>query len=281
MTANFKNLTYSDGIYRSKKVSHVNYPQSGNDIFSSIEDNSFWYRHRNNCIVGALNNFNPEGQIYDIGGGNGYVSMAIQNHGFQVTLIEPDIQGIYNAKERGIKNLINSSFSDLEFGESKMENVGLFDVLEHIQDDSSFIGQISLNMRNGGLLFITVPSYQGLYSLEDTHDGHFRRYLMSDLVKMLENNGFNVEYSTCFFTYLIIPMYFLRALPTRFHMGKYKSIETYMAKQDKSKYQAEHQVGSRTFHYFLNIIHKVEMLFIRRNCKMKFGASCLIVARKK
>jgi 2-polyprenyl-3-methyl-5-hydroxy-6-metoxy-1,4-benzoquinol methylase len=280
MTNYFSNLIYSEGIYKSKSVSLVNYPSSGNTTFRSIEDDSFWYRHRNNCIINAIDNFQPTGKIFDIGGGNGYVSKAIQDCGFEVALIEPDIEGVLNAKQRGIKNLVNSSFYDLEFDDNKLDNIALFDVLEHIDKDGDFIHQISLKIKQHGLVFITVPSYNSLYSLEDVHDGHFRRYLLSDLFNLLETNGFEVEYSTYFFTYLIIPMYLFRTLPTKLHLGKFESIETYKKKQDKSKYKNEHQIGSKIATWLLNLFHKFEVFCIKHNRKIDFGASCLIVARK-
>lgn len=61
------------GVLRSDKTVALSYPSTGNDVCFSLEDTSFWFRHRNNCILEAVRRLPPQGEILDIGGGNGYV----------------------------------------------------------------------------------------------------------------------------------------------------------------------------------------------------------------
>ena len=82
-----------DGIWYSTDTENISYPPDGNEACFAIEDNSFWFRHRNNCIVSIENTFPPPQKnnktIFDIGGGNGFVSLGIANAGFDVVLVEP------------------------------------------------------------------------------------------------------------------------------------------------------------------------------------------------
>jgi len=96
----FKNLTIKDDIFFTAGSNPVFYPIAGNKVFNNIEENSFWYRHRNNCILKIIELFKPKGAIFEIGGGNGYVSKAIVDKGFDIGLIEPDYYGVLNAKKR-------------------------------------------------------------------------------------------------------------------------------------------------------------------------------------
>ena len=43
-------LYENNGIYFSEKRTEVSYPEEGNKDFFEIEENSFWFNHRNNCI---------------------------------------------------------------------------------------------------------------------------------------------------------------------------------------------------------------------------------------
>ena len=86
------------GIAHSRKMTDISYPSTGNDRCFQLEDKSFWFRHRNNCILEAVRRYPPEGEILDIGGGNGYVTRRILDEGFRAILLEPGLSGAYNGR---------------------------------------------------------------------------------------------------------------------------------------------------------------------------------------
>jgi hypothetical protein len=43
-------------------------PEEGHKNIFQIEDNSFWFKHRNNYIIEVINNFPPPGIILGVGG---------------------------------------------------------------------------------------------------------------------------------------------------------------------------------------------------------------------
>ena len=59
------------GIWYASKTDKVSYPAEGNEQCFGIEDNSFWFRHRNSCILELVKRFPPPGKgpIFDVGGG--------------------------------------------------------------------------------------------------------------------------------------------------------------------------------------------------------------------
>ena len=70
---------HEDGIWYSPDEQPVSYPDEGHGACIALEDGSFWFRHRNRCIVAAVKAFPPPdgGTIFDIGGGNGFVARGL------------------------------------------------------------------------------------------------------------------------------------------------------------------------------------------------------------
>ena len=81
----------AQGIWQCSGIEEISYPNEGNNQCFEVEDHSFWFRHRNACIVELVKNFPPEGSgpIFDIGGGNGYVARGLMDAGWEVVLVEP------------------------------------------------------------------------------------------------------------------------------------------------------------------------------------------------
>ena len=71
--------------------------------------------------------------------------------------------------------------------------------MEHIEDDRSFLKALKAKIGEKGRVYLTVPAYSGLWSQEDGRAGHYRRYSLGQICKLLEESGFRVEYSSYFF----------------------------------------------------------------------------------
>jgi hypothetical protein len=59
------NLELVDGTWVSSNRLDISYPNEGNELCSCLEEDSFWFRHRNNCIIETVKQFPPG----DRGGG--------------------------------------------------------------------------------------------------------------------------------------------------------------------------------------------------------------------
>src|SRR5580704_15864919 len=59
----------AEGGWHSRSQSTVSYPEWGNQACFDIEDSSFWFQHRNVCILEALSQYPPPGPLFDIGAG--------------------------------------------------------------------------------------------------------------------------------------------------------------------------------------------------------------------
>ena len=51
-----------DGIFYAAGAEAISYPEEGNKACFEVEDQSFWFRHRNGCIRELVRNFPPRGR---------------------------------------------------------------------------------------------------------------------------------------------------------------------------------------------------------------------------
>lgn len=103
-------LKFKDEIWQAFEIAKISYPEHGNNSFYEIEDQSFWFKNRNKIIYEVIKKYSISGPIFDVGGGNGFVSNFLSKLGFETVLVEPGINGCINGKQRGLKNIINSNF---------------------------------------------------------------------------------------------------------------------------------------------------------------------------
>jgi SAM-dependent methyltransferase len=262
-----------DGIWYSPENRAVSYPADGNECCFALEDASFWFRHRNDCIATALRSFPPpeSAAVFDIGGGNGYVSAGLSAAGFEVVLVEPGRAGAANARRRGIANVICATAETAQFKPRSLSAVGLFDVIEHTDDDVAFLQSIRTLLRPGGRLYATVPAYPCLWSQEDVLAGHFRRYTVKGIAHALKSSGFETEFSSYFFRFLPLPIFLLRTLPYVLRLSRKRPKPAAAAR--------DHAVQGGFLARLADRLLKPELDNLRNKKAMRFGGSCLIVAR--
>lgn len=263
----------NDGIWYGRGNAAVSYPADGHEQCFAVEDSSFWFRHRNACIVAVASEFPPpgDGAIFDIGGGNGFVSMGLANAGFDVALVEPGHVGAVNAKRRGVRNVICATAESAQFTPHSLSAAGLFDVIEHIDDAPAFLRSVKGLLRPQGYLYATVPAYQSLWSDEDVSAGHYRRYTMSSLQATLDAAGFDLLFASYIFRFLPVPIFMLRALPHRLGISRGQRMPDAASRDHRVK----QGLASRLLQGMLD--REVELL--KRRQSMRFGGSCLVVAK--
>lgn len=264
------NLEFRKGIWYSKRLSEISYPKEGNETCYQLEENSFWFRHRNNCIGALVKRFHTGSFFFDIGGGNGFVTQHLQKEGIESVLLEPGEAGVNYALKRGIKNVVCATLEDSGMKKRSIPSAGLFDVLEHIENDLMFLKNIHEYLLPGGHVFISVPAYKILWSHEDEIAGHYKRYTLKSLNEVLNKAGFKSVFGTYFFSVLPLPIFMFRTLPDKFRHHK--------EKMEAEKYKRDHAVKNGAFGKVMNSIWAWELLRIKQLKKIVFGGSILVAA---
>ncbi len=80
----------------------------------------------------------------------------------------------------------------LHFGDETADLVTMFDILEHVPDERPLLGEIRRVLRPDGLLVITVPAFQFLWSEHDVALHHYRRYTRHNLTRLLTDEGLEI-----------------------------------------------------------------------------------------
>jgi len=145
-------LTFRNGMWTADETEEVSYPEEGNEKCFAVEDTSWWFRHRNSVLVEVLEQFPPPGLIYDVGAGNGFQTLAFEAAGFPAVAVEPG-SGARNAYRRGARRVIHATLDRADSRRSSLPAVGLFDVLEQIEDDTGFLQKIHDCLSPGGRLY--------------------------------------------------------------------------------------------------------------------------------
>ena len=88
--------------------------------------------------------------------------------------------------------------------DKQFDCITLFDVLEHIDDEAQSLQAIHTLLRPGGMLMLTVPAYQWLWTKYDDETHHKRRYTKKQLFDALQRSGFSIQ-KISYFNTLLFP----------------------------------------------------------------------------
>ena len=175
---------------------------------------SWWYDTRNSLILRGLKKIGMNDCLWDIGGGPGIVSSYLISHGISCVGVEPSRSGVLASGQRGVPS-IESDLESLALPSASVSCIGLFDVLEHVNDRPRLLREIRRVLKKDGHLIMTVPSLTWLWSQSDLDVGHFLRYSKRSVRAELKNSGFLVRSSRYFFVSIVLPLFVLRSIPFR------------------------------------------------------------------
>ncbi len=263
-----------NGIYYAGSDSEISYPEEGNAKCFEFEDSSFWFKHRNQILGSVIKEFVPEGPFFDIGGGNGFVAKHIETLGIPTALVEPGEQGAINARTRGLEFVVCSTLKEIGLPHNSLKAAGAFDVIEHIKNDNGMVQELFDVVEPGGYLFVTVPAYPILWSGNDMHAGHFRRYTLQSFSSLAKGVGFDIAYRSYFFSPLPPAIFLKRTIPTILKLKGQASEgkKERRGKQHKPKKGVVGKIAGKVFQWELDQVRRLQ--------KIPFGSSCLIVCRK-
>lgn len=257
--------------WRSGADSEVSYPSSGHATLARIEADSYWFNHRNDLISAVVKRFPPDGPMFDVGGGNGYVGLGLRDVNVASVVVEPGEQGVATSLDRGLP-VIEAAFHHLDIPANSLPAAGLFDVLEHIEDDEGALVALYESLEPGGMLYVSVPARNALWSAEDEFAGHYRRYSLPHLKRVIAEAGFAIEYGTYFFGVLTAPVFLMRSVPSR--LGAKSKMN------DAAAVERQHTMPAGALGGIFRRSFSRELATILRGGVIHSGTSCLVAARK-
>ena len=264
-----------DGIpsFVGKSAAIDGFDASAFEFLFRMEQKHFWHVGRKEIILDVIkrNVTNlADARMLEIGCGNGSVLAYLKQNGVNIEGGDIFLEGLRFCQQRaGSEGLYHIDILSLPF-RNEFEIIGLFDVLEHIDDDEKALSEIHQALKPGGNLILTVPAHKFLWSYFDVQSHHERRYNKKELVAKLERNGFIINRISFFMFFLFPLLAAIRLIGNMFHMGK---------SGEDIKPSLELRTVPVVNDVFLGLL-KLERLLIRY-LSLPFGTSLLVLAEKK
>ena len=167
---------------------------------AATEETHWWFVGRRRMIAGLIEQLDPppRARVIELGAGTGGNLEMLKTFG-TVSAMEYDAGAREVAAAKvGIPVLAGRLPDDIPFEAGSADIVGLFDVLEHIEDDAGTLRAIRQILAPNGALVLSVPAHQWLWSGHDEVLHHFRRYSKDQLRRLAIDCGYRVRRLTYF-----------------------------------------------------------------------------------
>lgn len=195
MTSQSRSITY---------LSPATPVSMGDWWFEIATEDHFWIRRRFAVLRRLADSVLREARAAaEIGCGNGLLQKEVEDC-YRISVTGFDLNEF--ALRKNVSRVSPLYCYDIhqrnrEFGEH-FDLLLLFDVLEHIDEESVFLQSVNYHLAHSGTLIINVPAHRFFHSDYDRAAGHIRRYSRGHLAKVAEENGFEV----CAMTYWGLPL---------------------------------------------------------------------------
>jgi SAM-dependent methyltransferase len=165
---------------------------------AELESTYWWHVAKRELITRVLSQFAPPpGLLVEGGIGSSRNLLEFSRLGYEVSGFDVMPEAIELGKQKGLSRV---AVHDLEkpwpVEESSLRAVVLLDVIEHVEHPVTVLSHVKQALRSDGVVIVTVPAYQWLFSEWDRLLGHFRRYSPSMLAEQAQAAGLSLKWVT-------------------------------------------------------------------------------------
>lgn len=240
------------------------------DLMAEQDGKHWWYRSRRALVERVLAKLSPtapDGPIVDIGCGTGGNHGALRKASGRFVAgvdMEPIALRHVQPGPTGGGRVTMALAEHLPAPDHSAGVVTSLDVIEHVDDDVLALCEYNRILKPGGIVIVTVPAYEWLWSAHDDWAAHRRRYTSRRLTNALSAAGFDVLRHTYFHSFLVPPATLLRRTPLKRMMNCT---------------QEEVGASSRVVDLATSSLATIERTWASR-ARLPFGLSLLAVARR-
>ena len=138
------------------------------------------------------------GQAVEYGAGTSNMSEVLIPHVDHLDLVEPHPHSVEKLRSRYagrtevriVQSTIEANVTAT--ADESYDTAVMVNVLEHVADDRGALRQLWRVLRGDGALCLFVPAHAMLFSAYDRLVGHYRRYELDRLTKIVSDAGFTV-----------------------------------------------------------------------------------------
>lgn len=192
-------------VAKTKKGFYNRYHKQNADFFKVISDNNATYYYLLPVVRRAINRIKTKQlNCIDVGCGVGTLAFYLAKKGINVSAYDVSSSAITICN----RYKEYSGIKKIKFIQANIETVNTYkkydllictEVIEHLRNDRKFIKKLCNLCAKKGRLVLSTPSENApLYKLGlldgfDLRVGHLRRYNTSNLTKILNECGFEIE----------------------------------------------------------------------------------------
>jgi SAM-dependent methyltransferase len=236
------------------------------------EDRHWWFASRTRALFSMMDGLvsGHDNRILDVGCGAGNMFHHLSRYG-TVIGIENNPKPLAVARERGYDVRLAQA-EDMPFPDRSFDLIAVLDVVEHCEDDQRVLQECHRVCRPGGLIVITTPAFQWLWSRNDEINHHYRRYSGRELTAKLQQAGFRVR-RLAYNNFFVFPLAAALILLRR----KGGNVPDLAAPDtDEEAYQVEMEPASPPVNAALTLVGSVEAALLRWvNLPVGTGMICI------
>jgi 2-polyprenyl-3-methyl-5-hydroxy-6-metoxy-1,4-benzoquinol methylase len=207
--------TMPDGVRVVGEAVAVNYPEGGLEALGLDGGSGYWFDHRAGAVVDVLHATTDARSIWDIGAGAGSMSLRFANAGYDVVSVEPLPEGASAIAAKHCSTVFCGSLEGLHLPDHSIEVIGLFDVIEHLDEPKAMMHEVARVLKPGAVVVVTVPAFPALWSSVDDVAGHQQRFTKKSLDAFMDSCGLEHITSKYLFASLLPAALIFRTIPYR------------------------------------------------------------------
>jgi SAM-dependent methyltransferase len=235
-------------------------------ILFRVEQSHWWHIGRRRILSTFVENICREvtdrrPRILDVGCGTGANLLMLSKYG-DAEGVDVSEDALAFCRERGLDKVKLGAAEALPYDAGTFDLVTALDVVEHLDDDLAGLKEMRRVLRPGGRALLFVPTFMFLWGLQDDVSHHRRRYRLSELRRVLEQAGFEIERTTYANITFFLPILFIRKL----------------MRLTGVKAESENNINVPAFNGALGRLFGAES-WILRYTNLPFGVSGLCVAK--
>jgi SAM-dependent methyltransferase len=183
-------------------------------ILYEVEQSHWWFIGRRRIVAGFVEEIcrkltDRRPRILDVGCGTGANLLLLSKYG-HAEGVDISEDALAFCRARGLNEVRLGAGEELPYEDGTFDLVTAFDVVEHMDDDLAGLTEMRRVLRPGGRVLLFVPAFMFLWGLQDEVSNHRRRYRLSELRRVLEQSGFEIERSTYANITFFLPILLIR-----------------------------------------------------------------------
>lgn len=178
-----------------------------------LEQTHWWFVSRRNIICNLIEKYKKNIKILEIGCSGGELINVINKKGYKnVFGIDKSKDAIKLCIDKNMINIVLMDGIQLGFKDNEFDIIIVSDVLEHIDNDTTAVGEWMRVLKKSGNIINFVPAFNFLWSDHDIVNKHFRRYNKWALRSLFEKSRLRVIRISYWNFILFFPISLIRFL---------------------------------------------------------------------